>query len=112
MSRPRVEPRPGVVPAHMNRPADKTVRGKARRKVQATASTDYPPGYFTALLWPATNWPHPGWVPECARDLAREARITRTFSELATGAIDAGRVWPMLLPGTPVHDAPGRLKAR
>jgi hypothetical protein len=96
----------------MLRPADRTVRGKARRKVQATASCDYPPGHFTALLWPATNWPHEGWTPQCARDLARDARITRTFSELATGAIDAGRVWPMLLPNTPTHDAPGRLKAR
>lgn len=95
----------------MNRPADKTVRGKARRRVEATPAAEYPPGYFTALLWPANAWPHAGWVPQCARDLAREARMTRTFSELATGAIDAGRVWPMLLPNTPTHDAPGRLDA-
>lgn len=106
MTRARKEP----IAAHLLRPADKSVRGKARRKAPASVSTDYPPGYFTAKLWPATNWPHAGWTPQCAADAQRQAETARKFSEMASASIQAGRVWPMLLPGTPVHDAPGALR--
>jgi hypothetical protein len=99
------------LPAHLLRPADKTVRGKARRKAPATVSADYARGFFTALLWPASNWPHAGWTPQCAADDSRrEAAMAAKFSAMASAAIEAGRVWPMVLPGTPVNQAPGLLR--
>ena len=106
MTARRTEP----LPAHLLRPADSTVRGRARRKAPATVSADYPPGHFTALLWPATNWPHEGWTPQCAADAQRQAELARKFSAMASASIQAGRVWPMLLPNTPTHDAPGALR--
>lgn len=96
-----------ILPMHISRRREADV--PKRRKASRTPPI-YGPGYFTALLWPATNWPHKDWQPAyLADELAeRERRRAAQGAVSAQANIRAGHAWPMVLPGTP-KQAPPRM---
>lgn len=87
-----------VKPLHMLRPS--AAGNGSRRKAQAPAVSDYPPGYFTALC--VDGWPYKGWKPSEPTAQEREAR-KRSLAGHANGraAVDAGRARSISLEGTP-----------
>ena len=88
--------------AHVHRP----VADNGRRKRAGTPAADYPPGYFTALVR-QHNWP-PMWQPatlpvdRTPRHIDMSAEALRRRSESVGWG--SGTI---VLPGTPVHKAPG-----
>jgi hypothetical protein len=72
-----------------------------KRPAKATPSTQYPPGYFTALCV-RDGWPYKGWQPSqrSEAEIAAQARSERSRISAQQG-VDSGRLTCVNLPGTP-----------
>jgi len=92
--------------AHVHRPGGS---GSRRRKAAAAEATDYPPGFFTALVR-QHNWP-PMWQPVFQASAAlRGAAALAAEMRQAPGSGGWGH-GTLPLPGTPKVQAPTMMRS-
>ena len=74
---------------------------KVTQRRPTTPPVAYAPGFFTADLWPHTNWPYKGWKPQLGS--AQEQRREAWHAALAvssTAGVLAGKAKSLVLDGS------------
>jgi hypothetical protein len=77
-----------------------TQQHKAKGRAEAPPAS-YPPGYFTAKLWPHARWPHAGWVPQLgSREQIKRDAWHSALAINSTVGVVAGKAKTVVLDGS------------